>query len=147
MSVIASMEGTEKLFSKLRDLGDDEAYRKALEKSCRAVEREAKKKAPRDDGILEASITHEIRKEGSGMAGYVGTNVEYGPYQEFGTGKYAENGNGRKTPWAYEDPKTGEVIWTAGNKPHPFLRPALNESRDKVKQILKDAIVSAKGKK
>lgn len=39
------------------------------------------------------------------MSVIVGTDVEYGGYQELGTGIYAEGGGGRPTPWVYQDEK------------------------------------------
>ena len=43
-------------------------------------------------------------------------------------------------PWAYEDEKTGELIWTAGQHPHPFMRPALNDNRDAIIATIKEGI-------
>ncbi|MGM9937488.1 MAG: HK97-gp10 family putative phage morphogenesis protein [Candidatus Ornithomonoglobus sp.] len=134
------VEGLDGLRNKLLRLQNSETYEAALNKACRIVETAAKKNCTglfeHPTGALKASITHEIVQEGKELVGYVGTNTEYAPYQEFGTGKFAENGDGRETPWAYTDERTGETIWTAGNKPKPFLRPALADNRDKVKEAL-----------
>ena len=43
----------------------------------------AKKLAPVDTGNLRNSITHEV--DDGEPAVYIGTNVEYAPYQELGT--------------------------------------------------------------
>jgi HK97 gp10 family phage protein len=52
--------------------------------ACGAVaETYAKKAAPVDTGRLRNSIAHKVDKEEP--AAYIGTNVEYAPYQEFGT--------------------------------------------------------------
>lgn len=40
---------------------------------------------PVDTGRLRASLTPVVRSRGPIIQGIVGTNVEYGPYQEFGT--------------------------------------------------------------
>lgn len=98
----------------------------------------AKQRAPVDKGRLRASIAMEPYKEG--MAVRVGTKVHYAPYVEHGTGIFAENGDGRKTPWRYKNRK-GEVIWTRGQKPQPYLHPAANEVKSAyikdMKNILK----------
>ena len=60
----------------------------------------------------------------------VGTNTEYAPYVEFGTGIYAESGLGRKTPWRYYSPRMGRFVRTVGMKPKPFLRPAFDSQRN-----------------
>lgn len=92
---------------------------------------------PVDTGHLRGSITYAV--EGDDC--YIGTNVEYAPYIEFGTGIYSETG-GRQTPWAYED-KNGEWRITHGSKPHPFLRPSASEHPEEYKEILKDSLLNA----
>lgn len=72
-----------------------------LTKACLLVENDAKKNCPVDTGQLRQSITHEVE----GNTGVIGTNVEYAPYVEYGTGIYAKDGNGRQTPWSYKDSK------------------------------------------
>jgi HK97 gp10 family phage protein len=69
----------------------------------------------------------------------VGTDLEYAPYIEFGTGIYAEKGDGRKTPWVYED-AAGEIHWTVGARPHPYLRPAFDENTEAIKSEVIDAL-------
>lgn len=54
---------------------------------CQAIVSIAKVLAPVDTGRLRASITFLIGSDGAGIFGLVGTNVEYAPYQEFGTFK------------------------------------------------------------
>lgn len=104
-----------------------------LKKSCALVERSAKQLAPKDTGALRRSITSRIEEEDGEKVGIVFTPLEYAPYVEYGTGLFAEGGNGRKdVPWAYEDEKTGELIWTAGQHPQPFMRPALENNREKI---------------
>jgi len=141
MATDTVIEGLSALEQKFKRMQKPAAYKAVLQKACRVVEADTKKRAHRVTGNLKASITHEIVTEGGNLVGYVGTNLEYAPYEEFGTGLYAENGNGRKkVPWAYTDADTGELIWTKGNHPHPFLRPALNSNAKRVRAILKDGM-------
>ena len=107
-----------------------------LTQACLLVEAEAKRKCPVDTGQLRQSITHEVIDN----TGVIGTNVEYAPYVEYGTGKYAANGNGRQTPWSYQDPKTGNWIWTAGQRPQPFLEPALLENEKDILELIEEEI-------
>ena len=97
------------------------------------VEGAASLLAPVDLGNLSGSIKHDV----DGHAVHIGTNVEYAPYQEFGTGIYAEEGNGRKGGWTYQDPKTGEFVFTFGNEPQPFLRPAGEGNKKAIRAIFK----------
>ena len=95
---------------------------------------------PVDTGTLRNSIAHEV-DEAENCVEY-GTNVEYGIYIEYGTGIYAENGDGRQTPWFYVDDR-GEGHWTRGNKPQPFIRPAITEHTDEYKDILYENCINA----
>ena len=56
---------------------------RSLEKCGLTAEGYAKKLAPVDTGNLRNSITHTVDEEEP--AAYIGTNVEYAPYQELGT--------------------------------------------------------------
>jgi hypothetical protein len=67
----------------------------------------------------------------------VGTNVEYAVYVEFGTGEFAENGNGRKGGWMYKDP-SGEWFFTWGQEPKPYLRPAFRKNRSAIEALAKE---------
>lgn len=97
----------------------------------------AQNKCPVDTGRLRHSISYSVE----GDECYIGTNVEYAPYVEMGTGKYAETG-GRQTPWSYQD---SSGVWhrTNGQKPQPFLRPACADHSDEYMRILKDSIENA----
>lgn len=58
------------------------------------VTREARRRAPVDTGRLRNSITHRVGVEGgTKMVAEVGTNVEYAPYQEFGTSRAFTRGS------------------------------------------------------
>ena len=92
----------------------DEAVAKTLETIGLVAERYAKEMCPTDTSRLKNSISHQVDDE----TVYVGTNVEYAPYVEFGTGKFAEGGGGRPTPWSYQDDK-GNWHTTNGMKPQP----------------------------
>lgn len=123
-------------FIKRLDQISEVDFEKAMDKACLLVENEAKRNCPVDTGWLRQSIKHRIE----GSTGIVGTNVEYAPYVEYGTGKHALGGNGRKTPWAYIDQKTGELIWTAGSRAQPFLEPALLDNEQLIIDIFKKAL-------
>ena len=120
---------------------DEDAIQKAIAKSCALVERKAKEKAPKDTGALRQSITSKVEKEDGEWVGTVYTPLEYAPYVEYGTGLFAEGGNGRKdVPWSYQDDK-GDWHTTSGMKPQPYMRPALNEAREDIIRFIKEAVV------
>ena len=97
-----------------------DAVVQALERCGEQAEGYAKDLTPVDTGNLRNSITHQVDDGESTV--YIGTNVEYAPYVELGTGRYTEGG--RPTPWTYQDDE-GNWHWTAGNPAQPFLKPAV----------------------
>lgn len=111
----------------------DDAIQRALTKSALLVEADAKLNCPVDTGILRSSITHQVYAD----AAEIGTNMSYGPYVEFGTGLFAAAGDGRKTPWSYQD-ANGKWHTTIGQHPQPFLLPALNDNREKILEIFRE---------
>lgn len=116
----------------------DEANK--MEKACLIVENQAKQDCPVDEGILRASITSEVDVTESAIVGRVGSNLEYAPYVHNGTGIYAKDGDGRKTPWAYKV-KSGKhkgFHFTRGQRPHPFLEDAKLKKRRAVERALGD---------
>ena len=99
------------------------------------VANSAKEKAPVDTGELRDSITYRVEDNSV----IIGTSCPYAPYQELGTGLFAYHGDGRQTPWRYQD-RYGEWHTTSGNHPHPFLEPALFENEQAIVRILKPAL-------
>ena len=133
------IEGLEALLDKLDGMSDPAVIAPAMKKACLVVERSAKMKAPKGNGELGRSITSEVEVVPGEVRGIVYTPLEYAPYVEFGTGLFAEEGNGRKdVPWHYQDDE-GEWHTTSGQHPKPFLRPALYENRTEILRILEGA--------
>lgn len=83
-----------------------------------------------DTGAMRNSISHIVQDE----VCYVGTNQEYAPYHEYGTGIYADGG-GRQSPWAYQDNK-GDWHMTRGMKPIHFLKNAIADHLAEYKAII-----------
>lgn len=131
------------------------------------VQDTAKELAPFNEGTLSRSITHYLPDDKTVV---VGTNLSYAPYVEYGTGRFAKNGNGRPGYWVYVEGSDGtfrqkkrtiytleqakwikarlieegipaDRIWiTKGQKPQPFLEPALEQNRDKISKLFAQAI-------
>lgn len=129
------IEGLEHLNKTLETLLSTENMTQAMGQACAAVEASAKKKAPKDSGALRRSIASKVETEGGNIQGVVYTALEYAPYVEYGTGLFAESDGRTDVPWVYQDDE-GNWHSTKGQKPQPFLRPALNENRKTVAKIL-----------
>ena len=128
----------DKIIVKLDKLGNI-SVENALERACLIVENSAREKAPVNTGNLRNSITHTV----NGNEGVVGTNVEYAPYVEFGTGLFSSQGDGRQdVPWRYQDAE-GNWHTTSGQNPQPFLEPALNENRGRIQRIFDEELREA----
>lgn len=95
--------------------------------TARLIQTHARALAPADDGSLKDSI--EMKMLGKYTA-VVTVGVHYAIYVEYGTGIYAENGDGRKTPWTYYSVKLGRFVKTEGMKAQPFWREAVDIGRD-----------------
>ena len=133
------VEGMNNVMEMLDRVTSTVNVQEALQQCCALVEREAKQNAPKDTGALRRSISSRVEVD----KGIVFTTLEYAPYIEFGTGLFAEQGGRKDTPWSYQNDK-GEWVSTNGIKPQPFLRPALNNNRAKIKKILKGGLTKKK---
>lgn len=132
--------GLDDVLDTLDKAASPQKLERAMGTACALVEAAAKKKADKDSGALRRSITSEVREDGGNIVGVVYTPLEYAPYREYGTGLFAEDGNGRKdVPWHYKDDK-GEWHSTSGQHPQPFMRPALEENREQITRLLREGL-------
>lgn len=117
----------------------DAVYR-GITKASEIVEGQAKLNAPVDTGELSQSINNHVEGAGTDtVTGYVGTNSEHAIFVEKGTGEFATNGSGRKTPWTYQR-ANGEWVTTTGQKPQPYLEPAFRDNVDNIEKAIKDEL-------
>ena len=111
---------------------------RALERCGLQAEGYAKDLAPVATGNLRNNINHKV-DEAQKIA-YVGTDVEYAAYVEFGTGAYSSTGGGTpKKHWVYMG-DDGE--WHIGKpmKPQPYLKPAIANHVGTYRNIIKDEL-------
>lgn len=125
-------DNTEEILKKFND-----AIIRGLERMGLKAEDYASDLAPNVTGALRNSITHVVDTASKKV--YIGTDIEYGPYVELGTGAYAEGGGGRPTPWVYQDSK-GKWWHTRGQEPKPYLRPALKDHPGTYRNIMEDSL-------
>lgn len=140
-TIDVKVEGMEEVLENLDGLIDVNKLAAAIGRACALVERSAKQKAPKGTGELRRSITSKVERDGKDAIGTVFTPLEYAPYVEFGTGLFAEEGGRTDVPWCYQDDE-GEWHSTSGMKPHPYMRPALNENREEIKRIIREGILN-----
>lgn len=120
----------------------EQAITDGITESCKLVEEKAKKDCPKDTSKLAESIHYQVKP----LEGIVGTDVEYGPYVEIGTGIFSSLGDGRQDRWCYQDAK-GNWHSTIGQHPQPYLRPALVNQVEDIKNLIFDAALREVRKK
>ena len=112
-----------------------------LHEAAGEIEAQTKRNTAVDTGQLKSSWQYTVDKEK--LEAYVGSALENAIWEEFGTGQYALNGNGRKTPWVYKDSK-GEWHRTSGKRPRRALFNAFNALK---KRLIDSANQKFKGLK
>lgn len=107
----------------------NEAVIAFLHEAAGEIESQVKRNTPVDTGQLKGSWDYKV-DEHKGEA-VIGSPLENAIWNEFGTGQYALHGDGRKTPWKYQDVK-GEWHTTTGKRPQrsfhyafEFVKPKL----------------------
>lgn len=133
-----------------------------LRKAGVLVADEAKRRVPKKTGALANSIGYEMEDANTVV---IGSNLIYAPYVEYGTGKFARNGNGRPGYWVFVKGSDGSLrqadrkiytyeeaikvywglvnsgvpqdrVWiTQGQKAQPYLEPALDAMRDEIADL------------
>lgn len=134
-------EGLDEVLDSLEELADLNKMEAALNRACAVVERAAKENAPQGNGDLRRSITSKVEVSGDELQGVVYTPLEYAPYVEYGTGLFAEEGGRQDVPWHYQDDE-GNWHSTSGQHPHPYMRPALDDNRERILDILKEGLLN-----
>ena len=114
----------------------------------------ASNKVPVDTGRLKNSINWATAKgHGSGDDApqgtpeehtvYIGTNVEYAPYHELGSGKYASEGShAKKIPWGFNGKSKKWQGWhlTSGVKARHFLKFGITAHKSEYKDMLEQQL-------
>lgn len=108
-----------------------------LYEACGELEAQVKRNTRVDTGQTKGSWTYKV-DETTGE-GTIGSQLENAIWEEFGTGQYALNGDGRKTAWKYQD-RTGTWHETTGKRPSRALNKAFNSSRAKLKRLLENML-------
>lgn len=97
--------------------------KRVVVETAEMIKSQAQALAPGDDGNLRQSI--EIRYMNRGLSAEIIVGADYAIYVEYGTGIYAQEGNGRQTPWVYFSEKLGRYVYTRGMKAQPYWTPAI----------------------
>lgn len=157
------IEGLEVALGRLDLFTDINKVEDALTYATLLLERAAAQKAPK--GEIQQSITSKVED----LKGIVYTPHRLAPYLEYGTGIYSihPKGGRKEVPWVYVEGEYNEpsskriyteaeadrtvasmradgipAVKTYGSHPQPFLRPALDENRQKILEVLGEALIN-----
>lgn len=86
-----------------------------LYEACGELEAQTKRNSRVRSGKTKGSYQYKVDEDS--LEGAVGSNYENAIWEEFGTGEYALNGDGRKGGWFYVDER-GQGHFTHGKKPN-----------------------------
>jgi HK97 gp10 family phage protein len=106
------------------------------------VEAEAKLRAPVKTGDLRRRITHTTEHTDSKSTAKIGTNLEYAQAVEEGTNPHKIKRKDGKPLRIKIDGKwiTVDEVNHPGSKPHPYLRPSIEENIAEIQQKVKEGM-------
>lgn len=103
-----------------------------LHEAAGEVVSQTQRNTPVDTGQLKGSWRYDVipykyeARMGSGLQNAI--------WNEFGTGQYALHGDGRKTPWKYED-RHGKWHTTIGKRPQRSFHNAIEAKKGQIKKM------------
>lgn len=100
-----------------------------LEEASGEIEAQTKMNTKVDTGKTKGSWEHRVDE--NKMEAEVGSRYKNALWEEFGTGIYALNGDGRKTKWVYT-PDGKHFYTTVGKKPRRALYRAFTSLKNKL---------------
>lgn len=132
---------------KIELINNTDAVKEALNDQCQAFLIQAGqilKSQVRDltrikSGRTKNSWDYLLIVKGGDQSVQVGSPLENAIWEEFGTGEYALEGNGRKGGWSYVDEK-GNGHFTHGKKPSRALYYACKNAKPVIKQLFEDTV-------
>ncbi len=107
----------------------DNKVNAVLEECAGELESQVKRNSRVDTGKTKNSFRHHVDDEKH--IATIGSSDENAIWEEFGTGEYALQGNGRKGGWAYKDAK-GDWHYTTGKKPSRAFFKAFTSLKNKI---------------
>ncbi len=154
MKLAANIEGTKELQNRFgrSPLLIQQAAREMLQVATFIAEGAAKEKAPIDHGILRGSIHSKLQHFNNELVGVVGTNVEYAPFQEHGTGIYGPNHapiTPKRGKFLVFKSKSGRMIFARsvrGTRPKRFMAQGMKAVQNNMGKIRQAGILAVKKK-
>ena len=115
----------------------DSKINAVLEECAGEIESQTKRNTRVDTGKTKNSWQHHV--DDDTHTAIIGSNYENAIWEEFGTGEYALQGNGRKGGWAYKDAK-GDWHRTTGKKPSRAFFKAFTSLKNKIVNLIQNSL-------
>ncbi len=109
-----------------------------LEEVAGELETQVKRNTKVVTGKTKNSFKHRVQQAENEQVAYIGSDYENAIWEEFGTGEYALQGNGRKGGWFYEDAE-GNGHFTHGKKPKRAFWKAYTALKSKLIKRIQDS--------
>ena len=109
----------------------------SLEECAGELESAVKRNTAVDTGQTKNAWTHQVQSDGTKHKATVGNPLQNSIWEEFGTGEYALNGDGRKGGWFYVDEK-GDGHFTHGKHPRRPFHKAFTSLKNKLIKHMQD---------
>jgi hypothetical protein len=132
MSSIKFIDHSEEVKNLMADLA-----MASLEEAAGELESRVKRNTAVDTGQTKNSWMHTVTDLGDEFKASVGSDYQNAIWEEFGTGDYALNGDGRKGGWFYVDAK-GDGHFTHGKRPRRPFHKAYTQMKNKLIKFLQD---------
>jgi HK97 gp10 family phage protein len=133
-----TLKGLPELNKKLEKATNMTEYGKSLRLGCLLVKTDAKNRLLNGHSVtgrLARSISTKVEAmTKKSVKGIVFSNVEYAPYEEFGTGVRGKSSYDPSLPSTPEGISFSQKL---GRPAHPFLRPALRDKTPQINDLLK----------
>ena len=107
----------------------EDAAIRFLEEASNEIKSQAEQNSRVKTGQLKGSWRREI--DNGEKKATVGSGLENAIWEEFGTGEYAVNGDGRQGGWRYQD-DNGDWHYTTGKKPNRTLQRAFESKKNAI---------------
>lgn len=115
----------------------DNKINNVLEECAGELESQVKRNSRVKTGQTKNSFRHKVVD--SEHAAYIGSDYENAIWEEFGTGEYALNNDGRKGGWFYVD-DAGKGHFTHGKRPSRAFWNAYTSLKNKIINRIQNAL-------
>jgi hypothetical protein len=115
----------------------DDKINAVLEECAGEIESQTKRNTRVDTGQTKNNWRHYV--DDANHEATIGNSLENAIWEEFGTGEFALNGDGRKGGWSFKD-KEGNWVFTLGKTPSRAFHKAFTSLKNKIIKRIQDSL-------